>query len=121
MPVNTDYLLTPSITSTSPGVTGVDRISLGTFGVATQPAVTFASDKSLGLFGSGASTLAVSYGTFDLHTQSVRLSLATVADASSSVAGELLLVFQASGLSLIYSSGDTIYSITSSALSAAAP
>jgi hypothetical protein len=57
--------------------------------------------------------------TVDLRTNVVRLSYATEADVSGLTLGTLGIVFQASGISLIYSSGKTVYVVGQSAQSAA--
>jgi hypothetical protein len=57
--------------------------------------------------------------TVDLRTNVVRLSYATEADVSGLTTGMLGIVFQASGISLIYSSGKSVYVVGQSAQSAA--
>ena|SRR3990167_6309931 len=88
-------------------------------GVATAPTYAFGSEVSLGLYRSGNSTIALSYGTLNLFTQSARLSKNTVANATGLNIGELTIVFAASGISLIYSSGASYYIVGGSASSAA--
>ena len=91
----------------------------GATDIAVQPPFTFTSDNSLGFYRSGASSVALSYGTLNLYTQSNRLSIRTGADATGLNIGELKVVFAASGISLIYSSGASYYIVGGSATSAA--
>lgn len=58
-------------------------------------------------------------GKVDLFTNAAVLSMSTGANASGMTTGELRLIFQASGISLLYSSGATQYTIGGSATSAA--
>lgn len=60
----------------------------------------------------------LSKGSVDLFTNSVRFSINTRAVTSGMSIGELAVVLQASGSSLVYSSGRTMY-IINSATSAA--
>ena len=55
--------------------------------------------------------------TADFRTNLVVLSLDTRANASAMTTGQLRLVFQASGISLMYSSGKTQYTVAESATS----
>lgn len=70
-----------------------------------------------------AVALAVSNGAFlqaqvaDFRTNLVVISLDTRANASGQTTGELRIVFQASGISLMYSSGKSSYMIAGSAQS----
>jgi len=77
------------------------------------PTVAFSSESSLGLYRSAASTLAPSYGTFDLAPNSVRLSVRSLAMASLTSlnigTNELVLAIGASGCSLAYRSGGTMW------------
>ena len=57
--------------------------------------------------------------TADFRTNSVILSMATSANASTMTTGQLRLVFLASGISLVYSSGASSYVIGQSTQSAA--
>ena len=109
MPVNTENL---------DGTAGLGRISAITTGQATTPVYSF-KDDPVGLYRSGASTTAVSGGTFNLFTNAVRLSVGTNADATAMNIGELRLVFAASGISLMYSSGASVYIIGGSSTSGA--
>src|SRR5690242_20735806 len=61
----------------------------------------------------------LSKGSMDLRQNAVVLSMATVADASGMTIGQLRIVFAASGISLVYSSGASSYIIGGSATSAA--
>lgn len=57
--------------------------------------------------------------TADFRTNSVKQSWVTLADVSTLTLGTLGLVFQASGISLIYSSGKSVYVVGQSSQSAA--
>ena len=83
-------------------------------------------------FSSGVSTSAVTGGkivaqggaifsgtTADFRTNSVILSMITSANASTMTTGQLRLVFLASGISLVYSSGASTYVIGQSTQSTA--
>jgi pectate lyase-like protein len=75
------------------------------------------SDLSLGFYRSGASTIAQSFGTLNLATNSVRLSMRTVASFNSTTMSVNEVVFAvggASGVSLGIRSGGTIYYFESS-------
>lgn len=63
----------------------------------------------------------LSKGSADLFTNSVVLSIGTSADASGMTIGQLRVVFAASGISLIYGSGKSVYIIGGSATSGATP
>ena len=63
--------------------------------------------------------LTASAGSLDLRTNTVVISIDTRANASGMTTGQLRLVFQASGVSLMYSSGATSYTVGASAVSAA--
>ena len=83
------------------------------------------SDQTTNLTNVALDQLAVSSGpvlsgkTVDLRTNAVRLSYATEANVSGLTAGMLGIVFAASGISLIYSSGKTVYVLGQSSQSAA--
>ena len=64
------------------------------------------------------SGLIASSGSLDLRTNTVVISLDTRANASSMTIGQLRIVFAASGISLMYSSGATSYLIAGSTTSA---
>ena len=91
--------------------------SLMSVGAALTPAYTFASEKSLGFYRSAASTIAGSYGTFDLTA--MKLSLGTTGTSLSSAnlgVNEIgLFVGGTSGATLAVRSGGTIYYFASSA------
>lgn len=92
--------------------------SFGT-GSAIQPGIRFTSEQSLGFHKSGDSTIAMSYGTFNLATGGVRLSMRTVAaaslDSTTLAVNEIAFsVGGASGASLAIRSGSTIYYFSSS-------
>lgn len=57
--------------------------------------------------------------TADFRTNSVKQSWETLADVSALTIGLLGIVFQASGISLIYSSGKSVYVLGQSSQSAA--
>jgi hypothetical protein len=99
-----------------------------TSGSAILPGLMTRSEISLGFFRSGVSTIAMSYGTFNLATQAVRLSMRTLAAsavtasaAKTNVAVDevVFTIGGASGASLIIYSGGTAYGFNS-AFSAAA-
>jgi len=92
---------------------------LARVGSAAAPTFAFTSEASLGVYRSGVSTIAPSYGTLNLFTNAVRLSKNTVANPNGLNIGELAIVFAASGISLVYSSGASYYIIGGSASSAA--
>lgn len=89
-------------------------------GTAIAPTHAFNSEVSLGLYRSGASSMALSYGTLDLFTGAVNLSVATLAAATSAINNGLAVVFRASGLSLVYKSGSSIYVLAASTTSGTA-
>ena len=60
-------------------------------------------------------------GTVAIGTTTVPLSFLTRANENDMTIGQLVLVQRASGLSLIYSSGDSIYELAESTVSAAQP
>lgn len=123
MPVNTANL-GPGGTANQPGglvhPTNFGLVSSATSGSAIQPVYAF-SESSLGFYQSGASTVALSYGTLNLFTNANRFSMATVANPNGMNIGELKVVFAASGISLIYSSGASVYIVGQSAVSGAQP
>lgn len=89
-------------------------------GSAILPSVGFVSDVSRGFYRSAASTIAITSGvTFNWFTGAVKWSWSTNANSSGMTAGELRIVQAASGFSLVYSSGATVYTIGASAVSAA--
>lgn len=134
MPVNTPDL-GPGGTANQPsglaGRTNFGFVSSSSSGAAIQPVYAF-SESSLGFYQSGASTVAVSYGTFALQGGATlapntggglslgtySLSITTAAAATSIPDGHLGLVFRASGISLVYLSGGTVYSFGSSGVGA---
>jgi hypothetical protein len=59
----------------------------------------------------GGNSNATAYGRLDLKTNRAVLSMWTRGVTSGMTAGDLRLVLQASGLSLIYSSGASIYDL----------
>lgn len=95
-------------------------------GTVRLPTFAFLSEKSLGVMRSGVSTIALSYGTFNLATNAVRLSMRTLAASSITASAAntnvavnevVFTVGGASGASLAINSGGTTY-IFNSALSA---
>lgn len=83
--------------SLSDGTTGLTRVTIG-----------------------GLNSNGTSFGGLDLATFQARLSMQTYGTASGMTNGDVRLIFAASGLSLMYSSGKTLYTAGSSA-SAAQP
>lgn len=61
----------------------------------------------------------LSKGSLDLRSNSVILSMATAANSSGRTIGQLTIVFAASGISLMYSSGKSEYILAGSAVSGA--
>jgi len=60
-------------------------------------------------------------GLLDLKTFMAKLSMQTFASASGMTTGEVRLTFLASGMSIMYSSGATLYTLGASAVSAVQP
>ncbi len=60
----------------------------------------------------------LSTASADFRTNSVILSVITAADSSGMTTGQIRFVFAASGMSLMFSSGKTVYTIGASAVSA---
>jgi hypothetical protein len=58
-------------------------------------------------------------GVLDLRTFMAKLSMQTFGSASGMTTGEVRLVYQASGVTLLWSSGATQYTIAGSAVSLA--
>src|ERR1051326_7654845 len=94
------------------------QVRINELGSAVTPGYAFVSEISLGLYRSGVSTIAASYGTLNLATQAVRLSMRTLAASSvtpsavnTNVARDevVFTIGGASGASLIISSGGTAY------------
>ena len=74
------------------GVTAINNVwgvrydaSITSDGLAVSPGYAFASERSLGFYRSGVSTLALSYGTVNLATNAVRLSMRPKAADSQNV------------------------------------
>lgn len=88
-----------------------NSFSRRTDGSALLPGHAFSSETSLGWYRSGVSTIALSYGTINLTA--ANLSLGTLAVATSAVDKGLALVLRASGMSIIYKSGSSIYDLGS--------
>jgi hypothetical protein len=92
-------------------------------GSALAPVYTYQSEISLGLYRSGVSTVALSYGTLNLATQGVRLSMRTIAAsaltasaANTNVAvNETVFTVSASGASFAINSGGTTWIFNSDA------
>lgn len=90
---------------------------------AIGPAWVFSSEASLGLYRSGVSTISLSYGTLNLASQAVRLSMRTLAAsaltasaANTNVAtNEAVFTIQASGASFVVNSGGTTWIFNSDA------
>lgn len=90
-------------------------------GSSIIPVLAYGSDQSLGLYSSGAQTIAQSYGTLNLATNAVRLSMRTLAAsavtasaANTNVAvNEVVVTVQASGASFAVNSGGTTWIFSS--------
>ena len=118
--------------TTEAHITSVGRLSVQTIGTAISPAMAFESERSLGWYRSAASTVALSYGTVvlqggaslgpnsggGLSLGTYSFSITTAAAATSIPDAHLGLVFRASGISLVYVSGGTVYSFGSSGVGA---
>lgn len=128
---------TPSYTFTSGTTVGIYRRSVGDMdfahagsviarvtnlqfgvrdGTALRPGIYHFSDNSLGWFSSGAATIALSYGTFNLN-QGKLVSLRTVGaslDSTNMAKGEAAFTIIGSGASLAIQSGSTIFYFLSS-------
>lgn len=105
-------------------VSGVGNITgqqiIASAGSAIGPTLTFASDTSRGFYLSTTSTIAMTSGTtLNLRTGSVRVSWHTNANSNGLSIGELAIVFATSGISLVYSSGASVYVLGQSSQSAA--
>jgi hypothetical protein len=98
------------------GAVSVKHLS-GLSGVATS-ALTATSRITTAILHVGGGPV-LSAGSADFRTNAVILSLATSANDSGRTIGQITLVFAASGISLMYSSGKTTYTIGGSAVSAA--
>ena len=128
----------PDGSSVQPGGTFASEVSLGFYrsaasvirqsyggliggdGSTILPAFGFASDASRGFYRSAASTIAITSGTtLNLRTGSVKVSWDTRANATGMSIGELAVVFQASGISLMFSSGASSYVLGQSTQSVA--
>lgn len=126
MPVNTTDLLPGGGGGNNPGGlasnTGFGTMSSSTAGSAIFPIYSF-SDDSLGFFQSGVSTIAQSYGSFNLN-QSRLVSVRTIATSNITAAGGNVQIATdevgftvggASGATLFIKSGGTIYLFNSAA------
>lgn len=93
------------------GRSGIDTSAL----TATSRITTGSVNASSLTIGGGLQTSGL---TLDLRSNLVVLSLDTRANASGMTTGQLRLIFAASGISLLYSSGATQYTIAGSSTSA---
>ena len=84
----------------------------------TDRAVPVSGGPALATIGSGT-TLSIQSNA-QLSLQTFSFSITTGALATSVPSGNLGLIFRASGLSLVYVSGGTVYSLASSAISGVA-
>jgi hypothetical protein len=98
-------------------------------GSAVTPSYAFTSELSLGLYRSGAATIAASTGTVNLATNAVRLSMRTLAASSVTASAAntnvavnevVFTVGGASGASLCIHSGGTVYFFNSAGSASAA-
>lgn len=84
-------------------------------GTALAPSQSYASEKSLGFYRSGASTEAVSYGTFDLTSARLAFSSGTTAQSASTVkVGQGQMIFSilsltTNGAAIYFRSGNSTY------------
>src|SRR3990167_6247130 len=100
-----------SIVATEIWGSTVSGAFLARAGTAAAPTYAFGADPGIGWYRSAASTAALSAGTLDLRTNSIRLSMVTAAAPTGLSIGELRVVFAASGISLVFSSGASYYII----------
>jgi hypothetical protein len=99
------------------GVASINRFLSGNTATPLAPHFGFRSEQSLGLYRSGASTLALSYGTFSLRQgrlASVR-TIATLGSSGNGVDTEVWFTVGASVATLNMRSGNTTYYFASSA------
>lgn len=89
-------------------------------GSAVTPSYAFTSALSLGMYAVSSITLGF-VGGIDFRTNANILSFATGTTGSGLTIGQVQLLFQASGMSFVYSSGKTLYTIGASAASATQP
>lgn len=75
--------------------------------------------SNLSLTGQLSGNTVTPVASLDLRTNAAVLSIDTRADSNGMTIGQLRVVFAASGISLVYSSGATVYTIGASAVSAA--
>lgn len=132
MPVNTGYLGSGRTTDFQSNVSVGQNLhvqsGLSVLGVArvgstlsVDGAVTFQGAVTMNAALNSASAVSGGVGTFTQVslTSADFASVNTGANASSMTRGELRLVFQASGISLVYSSGASVYVVGQSSQSAA--
>lgn len=104
---------TSAVTTTQ---TGAEYVPSGS---SIAPSFAFSSEQSLGFYRSSASSIALTYGTLDLFIGNCNISMKTQgANPSGFTIGQWGFVFNASGLSIFYSSGKSIYFFGGSTLSA---
>lgn len=104
---NTDYISTGTTVFSNISISGDVRASSASASVITSATVAVQGGPVLGS------------ASLDLRTNSAVISMATVANSNGMSIGQLRLVFAASGVSLVYSSGSTVYTVGASAVSAA--
>lgn len=126
------YKSAPGIAAISAG--GVRRADFSTAGVnfytgplfvadgtQTNPGYAFQGSGSDGMYLIGANRLGLTSGNktwLEVNTSGVSASMLTVATASGMTIGQLKVVFAASGISLMYSSGKSSYVLGQSTQSA---
>ena len=89
-------------------------------GSAVTPTFAFSSALSVGMY--AVSTKTVGFvGGVDFFTNANILSIATGTTGSGLTIGQLQLLHQASGFSLVYSSGKSLYVVAASATSGVQP
>ena len=105
--------IVPAVTINSLG-----QLSTVSDGRAIAPSHAFSSESSLGMYRSGVSTISFSYGTVNLATQAVRLSMRTQTSLDSTNLAVDEVAFSiapgSSGASLAIRSGGTIFYFASS-------
>ena len=116
MPVNTTYLSEQTTNLSNLSLNGANSANILASNYSGE-AMQMSSITAARVEASSGPILAAS--SLDLRTNSAVISMVTVANSNTMTIGQLRLVFQASGISLVYSSGATVYTVGASAVSAA--
>ena len=116
MPVNTGYQSDQTTNLSNLSLNGANSANVLASSYS-GPAMRISSITAARVEASSGPILAS--GSLDLRTNSAVISMVTVANSDTMTIGQLRLVFAASGISLVYSSGATVYTVGASAVSAA--